>query len=311
VFADYFDASGRQLDIPPGPDTNRALAAALLQGKVYCSLARLPDDLRAVLHTISPNVLLPFTRRGIDPFRDHFEVTLRGEGTVRGIGGLRIADDQCQTTVPGLYAAGDAATRELAAGAISGGGNVNSAWALSSGLIAGEAAARRVAASGRRSDAPVQAAGQAGLRPRRQGAPVDLAGALATVQRPMLDLDLNVFREGQALNNSLQRLNSLWQELADHAVAPDAQDVRSVLRHREAAALAANARWSALAALQRNESRGMHCRSDAPHTDPAQARRLLVGGLDVLWTRPDGAASDTGDNAPPTGLRQATLETTP
>jgi len=304
VFADYFDAQGRALHIASSPDNGPLLARQLLKGPVFCTLARMPEDIRAVLHTISPNVLLPFTRRGIDPFRDRFEITLRGEGTVRGIGGLRIANADCETTVPGLFAAGDAATRELAAGAVTGGGNVNSAWALSSGLIAGEAASRRAATTGPRADAPAQAAGQAGLRPRRQAAAV----ALATVQRPMLDLDLNLFRDGTALARSLGQLGSLWGELADHATAPDAGHVRQVLRQREAAALAANARWCALAALQRTESRGMHRRTDLPQSDPAQAHRLLVGGLDKLWTRPD-----TGAPAPTRGAPHGAtaLETTP
>ena len=48
-----------------------------------------------------------------------------------------------RTSVPGLFVAGDNASREKVAGAISGGGNVNSAWALSSGTFAGRAAARR------------------------------------------------------------------------------------------------------------------------------------------------------------------------
>ena len=41
--------------------------------------------------------------------------------------------NDCSTTVPGLFAAGDVATRKLVASAISGGGAQNSAWALSSG----------------------------------------------------------------------------------------------------------------------------------------------------------------------------------
>ena len=82
-----------------------------------------------------PNFFLPFDRTGIDPFTQRFPITLRLEGTVRGTGGLRIVDDSCATTVPGLYAAGDAATRELICGGFTGGGSHNAAWAMSSGYL--------------------------------------------------------------------------------------------------------------------------------------------------------------------------------
>jgi hypothetical protein len=45
------------------------------------------------------------------------------------------------TSVPGLYAAGDAATRELICGGFTGGGGHNAAWAMSSGTWAGQGAA--------------------------------------------------------------------------------------------------------------------------------------------------------------------------
>jgi succinate dehydrogenase/fumarate reductase flavoprotein subunit len=60
----------------------------------------------------SPTAFLPHDRLGIDPFRQRFPITLRAEGTVRGSGGIRILDRDCSTQVPGLYAAGDAASRE-------------------------------------------------------------------------------------------------------------------------------------------------------------------------------------------------------
>ena len=69
-------------------------------------------------------------------------MTLRLEGTVRGTGGIRIVDETCATSVRGLYAAGDAATRELICGGFTGGGSHNAAWAISSGYWAGQSAAK-------------------------------------------------------------------------------------------------------------------------------------------------------------------------
>lgn len=291
VFARYFDAAGRELDIPPGPDNHREIAAALLRGPVWCRLDRMPEDLREALPTISPNVMLPFTRHGIDPFRDRFEITLRGEGTVRGIGGLRMAGDGCETAVRHLFAAGDAASRERVAGAISGGGNVNSAWALSSGLWAGRAAAARARETGRRLHCRASPAGQAGLRPTGAPAALDRAATVRRLQRPMLGFDLNVFRSGTALERSLDTLDADWQAWRRHAGGGRHQGTEA-LRQRETAALLASARWCASAALARTESRGMHRRVDMPEPRPELAHRLVIDGLDRLRLRPD--IVDTG-----------------
>ncbi|MTH35929.1 FAD-binding protein [Paracoccus limosus] len=85
AFATYHDEAGQVLPIG-GPDITRPLAQALMRGRVFADLARTPADIRAHVPTISPNFLLPFRRWGIDPYRQKFEVTLHGEGTIRGIG---------------------------------------------------------------------------------------------------------------------------------------------------------------------------------------------------------------------------------
>ncbi|MGM9425253.1 FAD-dependent oxidoreductase [Hydrogenophaga sp. MI9] len=280
VFARYYDAAGRELDIPPGPANHREIARALLQGPVYCCLQDMPDDLRAVLPSISPNVMLPFTRRGIDPFRDHFEIQLRGEGTVRSIGGLRVASDDCETAARNLFVAGDVASRERVTGAISGGGNINSAWALSSGVWAGAAAAQRALLAPVQRTRSVAGAGQAGLRPPRPARELPVQPFVQRLQRPTLGLDLNIFREGPALNRSLAALDQDWSVWRDHA----GDRGEHTLRHREVAALLASARWNVSAALARRESRGMHLRTDAPHTDPALARSVTQHGIDRITT---------------------------
>ncbi|TWB49545.1 FAD-dependent oxidoreductase [Nitrospirillum viridazoti] len=289
AFADYFDADGRQIDTGGSPDVTLPLARALLAGPVYATLARMPADLRAILPQIQPAILLPFQRQGIDPFTQRFPITLHGEGTVRGTGGLRLVDDDCQTDVPGLYAAGDAATRELIAGATSGGGAQNSAWAVSSGTWSGQAAARLARAQGRRAHQGVEAAGGAGLRPAA-GALKDAAALTRQltdgVRAEMLPYDKILFRRGPVLAQSLATLDGLWRDARDR-LAPGAAATARV-RAREAAALVACARWSTATALARGETRGLHRREDAPGLSPNLAHRLLTGGLDTVWVRADG-----------------------
>lgn len=284
-FGRYFDEDGRELDVRPGPDMNRALGAALLNGRVYCRLDRTPHDIRERMAQVQPNFVLTFARQGVDPYVDRFEVTLRAEGTVRGIGGLRLKDEGCQTRTPGLYAAGDAATRELVAGATSGGGNQNSAWAVCSGQWAGASAAARSLREGRGAQRVAYAAGRAGLRPARGARSFDARAAADLAKRQMGDLDRNMFRRGADLGASLDRLNEAYGELSAHA----AGEGTGRLRLRETAAMLAAARWSKASALARAESRGMHQRADAPAADPRLATRQHSGGLDGVWTRFEAA----------------------
>ena len=291
MFARYFDIDDRPLDIQPGPDVTRALAAAMLQGPVFCRLDRTPEDIRSVMRQVQPNFMLPSDRWNIDPYRDRFEVTLRGEGTVRGVGGLRIIDDSCGVGVPGLFAAGDVASREPVAGATSGGGAQNSAWALSTANGRGVAAARLSRRPSSRRGAVGAPLGLAGIRPRGRPRPVDLPGVEAAVRAEMLPYDKSLFRSGGALAQSLDALNLAWTEIADHA-DPAAE---ILLRTREAAGLVATARWCSVAAQARNESWGLHQRTDAPGTDPRLARRLRVRGIDRILVLPERAVSALED----------------
>lgn len=284
AFARWFDEADNELDIPAGPDVSPHLARALLEGRVYCRLDRIPQDIREVMPQVQPNFVRPFARMGIDAYAERFEVTLVSEGTVRGIGGLRVTDTLCQTAAPGLFAAGDAASRELVTGAISGGGAVNSSWALSSGQWAGQGAAA-FARSRRGADERLHHLGQAGLRPTGRLASVDLSGAAQLVRDEMGAYDRNIFRTGEALAASGEQLDEAWREIAAHAGGWG----RGLLRAREAAALVAAARWSKASALQRRESRGMHRREDAPGLDPRLASRQRAQGLDRVVARFEAA----------------------
>ncbi len=281
--ARFYDEAGAALDIPPpmsGPAHLKALADAFRAGPVFAEVHDAPEALKPILRRIQPATPPPFDRKGLDPFKDRFEVKLFGEGTIRGVGGLRVADSHCQTTVRGLFAAGDAATRELVTGAISGGGAVNSAWALSSGLLAGQGGAALVRREGRRAGAKASAIGAAGLRPTRGAKPIPGAEIIALAGEQILSLDKALWRRRGALEASRDLLEDLWGEVAAHGHAEGLDQVAA----RETAAVTATARWCNTAALARAESRGMHQRADAPATAPDLGRRLTVGGLDRVWT---------------------------
>lgn len=284
--ARFFDAAGNEIEVPPpnaGHAHLQALGRAMLDGPVIADLADAPKALPGLLRRIQPLTMAAFERRGIDPFSQRFPVKLFGEGTLRGTGGLRVIDQQCRTTVPGLFVAGDAATRELVAGANSGGGAVNSAWALSSGRIAGQAAARHAKAVGRMGSASPRGLGLAGIHPRRLAAKIDLAAAIGRIGHEMHDYGKALWRNEPALAASAATLDDRWRTIADHGRTTG----RELVEMRALAAMTATARWCTAAARARTETRGLHVRADVPGTDPKRAYRLLTGGLDTVWTRPE------------------------
>ncbi|WP_437884001.1 FAD-binding protein [Pseudomonas sp. LRF_L74] len=290
TFGRYYDAAGRELAISQGPDFTESLARALLEGPVHCQLDRIPEAIRARLPYVQPNLMLPFDRSGIDPYRDKFPVTLHGEGTVRGVGGLRLVDEHCQTRLPGLFAAGDAASREAVTGAISGGGAVNSSWALSSGQWAGRGAAlhaRRHPARSTRSHGTARV----GLLPIGLDRN-DNAELIRVIQDELHPYDKNLFRSGSQLQRSLGELDNAWDRLREQS---HASDPAQVLRWRETAAMLASARWCYGSALERKESRGIHQRSDAPAQSASFDVHLRSGGLDAPWVRRDAIAHNRSE----------------
>ena len=280
-YGSFYYEDGRPIDGAGSASGRSVIAKTLLTQPVYCQLDRAAEAIRPLLRASQPNFFVPFDRRGIDPLTQRFPVTLRLEGTVRGTGGVRIVDERCATSVPGLFAAGDAATRELICGGFTGGGSHNAAWAMSSGHWAGQGAALRAKASSstRRQG---HGAGQAGLH-ASTAATLDPSAVIAEVQAEVFPYDRNLFRTQRGLRESLSRLDALWTELD----ARPKQDAFSVVRGREAAGMVATARWMYRAASQRTESRGMHKHLDYPSLDPSQQRRLITGGLDRVWVRPE------------------------
>ncbi|MEU3642502.1 FAD-binding protein [Lentzea sp. NPDC034063] len=282
-YATFYRANGEVLEGAGSQRGRSVIARTLLSEKVFCKLDLADDAAQKAMRLAQPNFFLTFDRLGVNPFTDLFAVTLLAEGTVRGTGGIRIVDDGCATTVPGLYAAGDAATRELICGGFTGGGSHNAAWAISSGSWAGRAAAEFARSLGR-GTRTVTAAGGAGLRPTGNEN-VDVAEIVRTVQAEVLPYDKNYLRHGDVLRTALKELDGAWLSIRAGLHGEGA----AVVPARQAAAMVAHARWMYTSALVRDESRGMAKRLDRPELDPAQHHRITSGGLDEVWARPEGA----------------------
>jgi succinate dehydrogenase/fumarate reductase flavoprotein subunit len=194
---------------------------------------------------------------------------------------VRIAGNDCATDVPGLYAAGDTATRQLVAGAYTGGGAHNASWAACSGAWAGRGAADFARTRGR---PPLRLTdvGHVAVAPQTRPQ-ITAPEVLTEVQRRVLAYDINYLRHADRLTPALAELDALWRT----ARAGLGASGEGRFRAREAAAMLAHGRWMYHAALRRTESRGMHRRFDHPELDPAQQHRLVTGGLDEVWTLPE------------------------
>lgn len=281
-WASFYRPDGTPLRGPDGePITNgigaaeRHIVDALAEGEVFARLDLAEPTIRDALQRGQPNCFTPYERMGVDPFRDLFPVELKFEGTVRGTGGIRIASSDCSVGIPGLFAAGDAASRENVTGGVSGGGAVNASWAMASGWWAGRGAspaARRAAAQAERRVVPL---GGAGLRPTGEARTVDLDRAAAEVRARIAPLARNYRRQADALAEGRRAVETVWSEITQHLQAQGIERLRA----REIAAVTAVTRWTLAAAELRTESRGAHRRSDFPETDAAMARRITVGGL--------------------------------
>ena len=284
-WATYYDADGRVLgNFESERGTDWFLPKALLKGPVYAKLDKATPEVRAVIEKSHFIAFLPLRKAGIDPYSQLFPVTLVLEGTVRGAGGVRIVSDDCGATIPGLYAAGDAATRELIAGASTGGGGPNAAWAISSGRWAGAGAAKFALSLGERANArSARPVGRVGLegRDHAPGA-FDSDQIIRAVQGEVFPLDKNYFRSAAGLTSSLSVLDDAWVQLAGQ---PATSSVREIERSRTAAFLASTARWAYRASLRRRETRALNRRIDYPETDPRQRHYQAVGGVDEIWIR--------------------------
>lgn len=283
-WATFYYEDGTEIEGAGSQKGRSIIARVLLTQPVYACLDKATPEDQAILKTVQHNFLLPFQRMGIDPFTQRFPVTLRLEGTVRGTGGIRIIDENCGTTVPGLYAAGDAATRELICGGFTGGGSHNAAWATSSGYWAGEAAANYAQQLGNSANQRlVQGIGQAaGASDQPTKPSFDPTEIIRGVQAEVFPYDRNLFRTESGLTASLDRLHDLWKQIRNS----EAVSVEQAVQAREAAAMVATSRWMYASAIERKETRGMHKHLDYPQQDPNQYHRLLSGGLDQVWVKP-------------------------
>ena len=205
----------------------------------------------------------------VDITKDAMEI---GPTTHYVMGGVKVEADTQESTVPGLYAAGEVGGGMHGANRL--GGNSLSDL-LVFGRRAGQYAASRVGKTPPQiPDAEVESAMREALVPfERDGEnPFAVQSALQAV----MQRNAGIIRDKAGLETALAELDKLKARARTVGVTGSREynpgwhtaiDLRSLLIVSEA---------TARAALERTESRGGHTRSDYPDSDDKQAREQIV-----------------------------------
>ncbi|MGV9342802.1 L-aspartate oxidase [Streptomyces sp. NPDC003688] len=221
-----------------------------------------------------PTILAACRAHGIDPVTEPIPVAPAAH---YASGGVR-TDDRGRTTVPGLYACGEAACTGVH------GANRLASNSLLEGLVYAEriaadlAAARADGTLAARVPAPVPYAG-------RPAHPLLAPEARYAVQRIMTE-GAGVLRSADSLARAAERLERLHTEALDE-LETDGKTPEPGVDTWEATNLLGIARVLVAAARLREETRGCHWREDRPERDDENWRRHIVVTL-----RPDRSLAE-------------------
>jgi succinate dehydrogenase / fumarate reductase flavoprotein subunit len=236
-------------------------------GGVYLSFEHLPEsELRGAFGPVIERL----AKNGINLSRAPIEVSPIAHYHMGGIA----VDERMASSVPGLYAAGEAVGGANGANRLSGN-------AIPEALVFGERAGRHAAAAQRVSGWRASAAGEAVDRIRRlaDGHPGDVAAnTLLDELREVMSNEVGPLRGAAGLARAVDRLGAMRAALPDLAVTPGRAFNPSLADWFELRASLAAAEAVTRAALARKESRGAHQREDFPGSDPAwaQSRRVAI-----------------------------------
>ncbi len=195
------------------------------------------------------------------------------------MGGIRVDAETAATSLPGLFAAGEAAAGLHGANRL--GGNSLSDL-LVFGRRAGEAAARRARSAGTPTAADsgeIEEAAREMLAPFERSDGESPYAIHQDLEETMQNL-VGIFRNAEDLKRGLSEIEKLQERLARVRVQGSrlfnpgwhlARDLKSMLTVSEAVARSA---------LERLESRGAHSRTDYPKLDPGWGKRNNVVSRD-------------------------------
>jgi succinate dehydrogenase/fumarate reductase flavoprotein subunit len=232
-------------------------------GGVYLSFAHLPaGDIAAAFGP----VVARLEKNGIDLGARPVEVAPIAHYHMGGIG----VDEQMQSRVPGLFAAGEAVGGANGANRLSGN-------AIPEALVFGERAGHFAAAYAARRRQAWQPQAAAPAVERIRAAAAGRGGDVAAVTllaelRTLMAERVGPLRDAEGLAAALADIAEMRAALPDLAIAPDPRAIPTLADWFELRSSLVAAEAVARAALARRESRGAHQRRDFPDIDPTLAR---------------------------------------
>ena len=237
-------------------------------GGVYLSFTHIP---KSALEAAFGPVIDRLAKNGIDLTRMPVEVAPIAHYHMGGIA----VDVGMASSVPGLYAAGEAAGGANGANRLSGN-------AIPEALVFGEVAGRSAAAFAAArvvNDWPLHLAADAAecIRALGEGRAGDRSAVSALDElRELMWRDAGPFRDATGLARALDRISRLKCALPDIATAPGRRANPMLADWFELRASLTAAEAVVHAALARQESRGAHQRTDFLETDAAWSRNQRI-----------------------------------
>lgn len=253
-----------QLELAPRDVVARAITRESMDGPVYLDMRHVAKD----LHQRFPGISSFLSRYRLELNRDLIPVRPAAHYLMGGI----LTDVQGRTSLPGLYAAGEAACTGVH------GANRLASNSLLEGLVFGALAAEAMISDSTR----IPSLRQASAPPLTilEGATPD-----ADIERWIADLQAGMWKYAGLLRdaNGLEAMRRSLAALA--ATMPRGLSRRAI----EARNLHAVASMIAASALGRQESRGAHYRNDFPQRD-AEARHSIMRGSQLSFAvQPDAS----------------------
>ncbi len=256
--ATLHDADGERFvdELAPRDEVSRAIQARLREnGARSVSL-----DMRAIDPALFPNVVGALREAGLDPARELVPVAPAAHYTIGGV----VCDLHARSAVPGLYAVGETACTGLH------GANRLASNSLSECFVFGRRAALAAldepsATPVRPADPPSPASAAPPASITSPASPTSAVSPLSPVSTPIVPVD----RETR---------KALWEHAG---IERSAEGLRRLLDDPHPLA-----RLIARAALEREESRGTHTRTDHPEPDPTLDGRHVVvqdAGESLEW----------------------------